>query len=126
MAPDGAIWFHPDGRLYRDDFGSAPIDAQGLFIHEMTHVWQWQKGIFLPLRRHPFCRYDYTIRAGWPLERYGLEQQAEIVRHTFLVERGLDIDRNASAAVYRSILPFKNVTNPPLPHLPLPPAAAGL
>ena len=86
MAPDGAIWFHPAGDLYRDDFAAAPVEAQGLFIHEMTHVWQRQKGIFLPLRRHPFCRYSYVIKPGWPLQRYGLEQQAEIVRHAFLSE----------------------------------------
>ncbi len=55
MAPLGHIHFHPGGGLYREDFGQAPLDAQGLFIHEMAHVWQHQKGIFLPLARHPFC-----------------------------------------------------------------------
>ena len=86
MAPDGAIWFHPDGQLYRDDFAAAPLDAQGLFIHEMTHVWQHQRGIYLPLRRHPFCRYAYVLKPGWPLARYGLEQQAEIVHHGFIAQ----------------------------------------
>ena len=37
---------------------------------------------------HPFCRYDYAVRSGWPLKRYGIEQQAEIVRHTFVLRRG--------------------------------------
>jgi hypothetical protein len=57
----------------------------------MTHVWQSQRNgrLHLPLRRHPFCRYDYVLKPGWPLTRYGIEQQAEIVRHAFLLRRGV-------------------------------------
>lgn len=106
MSPDGQMWFHPRGRLYCDDFCAAPIDAQGLFIHEMTHVWQRQSGIYLPLRRHPFCRYSYTIKPGWPLQRYGLEQQAEIVRHAFLLRAGRTVRGAAGRAQYDSLLPF--------------------
>ena len=31
------------------------LAGQGFFIHEMTHVWQAQKGgrFYLPLMRHP-------------------------------------------------------------------------
>lgn len=109
MAPDGAIWFHPAGGLYRADFADAPIDAKGLFIHEMTHVWQHQKGIFLPLQRHPFCRYDYTIKPSRPLERYGLEQQAEIVRHAFLLREGRTVPgTRATQRDYEGVLPFGN------------------
>ncbi len=105
MAPDGQIWFHPQGKVYSDDFSAQSLDAQGLFIHEMTHVWQRQKGIFLPLVRHPFCRYRYTLRSGWPLERYGIEQQAEIVRHAFLLSAGHRVRGAAPQAHYPAILP---------------------
>lgn len=90
MAPTGDIWFHPDGGGWSDDFVKEPLHAQGYFIHEMTHVWQAQKGgrFFLPLMRHPFCRYRYTLVPGRRFGRYGLEQQAEIVRHRFLADRG--------------------------------------
>lgn len=88
MAPDGHIWFHPKGAGYRADFSTAPLAAQAMLIHEMTHVWQHQRGIYLPLRRHPFCRYRYTLKPGKPFGRYGLEQQAEIVAHRFLAQRG--------------------------------------
>src|SRR3546814_18949288 len=44
MAPDGHIWFHPMGRLFREDFCRASLDMQGLFIHERTHVAQSQLG----------------------------------------------------------------------------------
>ena len=106
MAPDGHIWLHPKGSLYCDDFCERHVDEQGLLIHEMTHVWQRQRGIFLPLARHPFCRYDYALRPGWKLERYGIEQQAEIVRHAFLLREGRTIRGSGGIEAYRSLLPF--------------------
>ena len=106
MAPSGAIHFHPAGSRYRDDFAAGSLADQGLFIHEMTHVWQHQRGIRLPLRRHPFCRYDYAIKPGWPLHRYGLEQQAEIVRHAFLLRHGGRVAGAPPHQVYDAILPF--------------------
>ena len=107
MTPCGDLHFHPDGSAWSDDFSKEPIGVQGLFIHEMTHVWQTQKRgrFYLPLMRHPFCRYDYAVRAGWPLERYGLEQQAEIVSHTFLMRRGVGVPGVAPRAQLETILP---------------------
>ena len=103
MAPCGNIHFHPHGASWSPDFSREPLHRQGLFVHEMVHVWQAQtRGRFyLPLMRHPFCSYRYAIVPGRPFGRYGLEQQAEIVRHIFLAERGSGI-----AAPPRSLLPF--------------------
>jgi hypothetical protein len=106
MAPSGHIHFHPKGDLWSDDFGAEPLHRQGLFIHEMTHVWQHQRGIWLPIARHPFCRYSYSLKPGWPLARYGLEQQAEIVRHAFLLREGAHIPGAPPLERYRTILPF--------------------
>lgn len=106
MAPTGSIHFHPRGTRYRDDFAAGNLGDQGLFVHEMVHVWQHQKGILLPLARHPFCRYDYAIRPGQPLHRYGIEQQAEIVRHAFLLRRGARVIGAPDLARYEEILPF--------------------
>ena len=90
MAPTGNIYFHPDGGGWSEDFAAEPLHRQGFFIHELTHVWQTQaKGRFyLPLMRHPFCHYRYRLVPGRRFERYGLEQQAEIVRHVFLARHG--------------------------------------
>jgi hypothetical protein len=90
MAPTGNIHFHPDSHLWSEDFSKERLSLQGLFIHEMTHVWQAQtRGRFyLPLMRHPFCRYAYEWQPGRPFGRYGIEQQAEIVRHVFLARHG--------------------------------------
>jgi hypothetical protein len=110
MAPSGCIHFHPRGSLYREDFGTAHPDEQGLFIHEMTHIWQHQRGIYLPLVRHPFCRYSYSIKPGWPLKRYGIEQQAEIVRHAFLLRAGRIVPGAPELRQYETVLPFARRT----------------
>ena len=104
MAPMGNIYFHPDGGGWSEDFSKESLGAQGFFIHEMTHVWQAQKGgrFYLPLARHPFCKYHYDFVPGRPFSRYGLEQQAEIVRHIFMAGNGAE-----TACPPLSILPFE-------------------
>jgi len=93
MAPMGDIYFHPDAGGWSDDFSEETLQRQGFFIHEMTHVWQAQKGgrFFLLLMRHPFCRYSYELTPGKPFSQYGIEQQAEIVRDRFLAGRGVPL-----------------------------------
>ncbi|MDT9012195.1 vgr related protein [Novosphingobium sp. APW14] len=108
MAPMGHLHFHPASENYCDDFAAADLQLQGHFIHEMTHVWQAQtRGRWhLVLRRHPFCRYAYSLKPGWPLERYGLEQQAEIVRHAFLLRNGLRLAGVSDPGAYAELLRF--------------------
>lgn len=109
----GHLHFHPASDSYCDDFSAARIDLQGHFIHEMTHVWQTQtRGRWhLMLRRHPLCRYDYTLKPGWPLERYGIEQQAEIVRHAFLLRRGYAVAGISDARAYDLLVNFPGADN---------------
>jgi hypothetical protein len=108
MAPRGHLHFHPLGQSYCDDFSQVPILRAGLFVHEMTHVWQTQvRGPwYLLLHRHPFCRYGYSIKPGWTIERYGIEQQAEIVRHAFLLRNGVKLPGVADPAVYDMLVKF--------------------
>ena len=108
MAPRGHLHFHPLAENYCDDFTSAPLHRQGHFIHEMTHVWQTQTlgEWYLVLHRHPWCRYDYALRPGQPLTSYGIEQQAEIVRHAFLLRHGLQLPGIADAAAYDRLVDF--------------------
>lgn len=107
MAPMGHLHFHPESPGYCDDFGDAPLHRAAHFIHEMTHVWQAQvRGRwYLVLHRHPLCRYDYSLKPGWKLERYGIEQQAEIVRHAFELSRGKAVPGAPGLEAYRQILP---------------------
>jgi hypothetical protein len=108
MAPCGNIHFHPRSSLWSEDYAQASLGLQALFIHEMTHVWQAQtRGRFyLPLMRHPFCRYDYTLKPGQPFERYGLEQQGEIMRHAFLLREGGSVADRPPLETYLGIIPF--------------------
>ena len=109
MAPMGHIHFHPRGTLWSEDFGADTPWRQALFLHEMTHVWQTQQRgrFYLPLMRHPFCRYDYALKPGQPFEQYGLEQQAEIVRHAFLLREGVAVPGAPTLAQYETLLPFR-------------------
>jgi len=104
MAPTGNIHFHPDDPRWSEDYSQGSVELQGLLIHELTHVWQTQKRgrFYLPLMRHPFCRYAYDLIPGRRFDVYGLEQQAEIVRHAFLARRGVRLSQVPDP----SLLPF--------------------
>ncbi|WP_209347609.1 vgr related protein [Pontixanthobacter sp. CEM42] len=108
MAPRGHIHFHPSGNGYCDDFSTESLTRQGLFIHEMVHVWQSQvKGSWwLVFHRMPWAAYDYSLRPGWALEDYGIEQQAEIVKHAFWLRNGLRVRGIGDAAAYDSLVNF--------------------
>lgn len=108
MAPDGHLWFHPHGDLYCGDFACESLTLQSHFIHEMTHVWQAQtRGRwYLLLMRHPWCRYDYVLEPGRPFARYGIEQQAEIIRHAFLYRRGVCAAGAPPQDALEALLPF--------------------
>lgn len=108
MAPMGHVHFHPYGPHYCDDFSEASLSLQGLFIHELVHVWQTQQNgrFYLPLMRHPFCRYDYRFEANRPFTAYGIEQQAELVRHAFLAAQQCPVPGAPPLAVLQDVLPF--------------------
>lgn len=112
MAPRGHIHFHPESVSYCDDFTSAGIYHQALFIHEMVHVWQTQTrgDWYLVLNRMPWARYDYALKPGWKLQQYGIEQQARIVEHAFLLRNGAALPGVANAAAYDALVNFKGAT----------------
>lgn len=102
---------------YCDDFSVQPLGPQAHFIHEMVHVWQAQtKGRWwLVFNRMPWARYDYSLKPGWPLEKYGIEQQAEIVKHAFMLRRGARLAGIADAATYDALVKFPGVTGSSAP-----------
>lgn len=108
MAPRGHIHFHPGGSAYCEDFASAPLHRQALFIHEMTHVWQTQTrgSWYLVFNRMPWASYDYSLKPGWQLGQYGIEQQARIVEHAFLLRNGAKVSGVADKAAYAALVNF--------------------
>ena len=61
---------------------------QGLFIHEMTHVWQHQHGVNVLLvgayqQAKQFLvgdQYDYHLAPGKMFKDFNIEQQGDIIR----------------------------------------------
>lgn len=103
LAPDGHVWFH--ARDHREDFARAPLAAQAWLVHELAHCWQHQHGQQVLLRGAFDRRYRYVLERGKPLAAYGIEQQAEIFAHAFLLRRGADVPGAAPLARYEAILP---------------------
>ncbi len=99
MAPDGNIWFHPAGHLagtgLADDLSKAPRNVRAHFVHELTHVWQYQNGVNVILEKvlmffqyGAFGGYGYELIPGRPFDSYNIEQQACIVADAYLARCG--------------------------------------
>jgi len=74
------------------DFAAAPLFAQGTFVHELTHVWQAQRGVFLPLAKlkagDSAAAYAYDAASLSDFAMLNIEQQAMVVEHAFLAGHG--------------------------------------
>lgn len=94
VAPNGRIYFPKKAQC--DDFSAAPVQMQVWFMHEMTHVWQYQRGFsVLWSGMLLFCgggyfrskAYRYLQDASQQqiaaFEQLNMEQQAEVVAHYF-------------------------------------------
>ncbi|WP_079437009.1 PAAR domain-containing protein [Zoogloea sp. LCSB751] len=130
MTPRGEIHF-PD-KDYKEDFSIEIRENKIWFIHEMTHVWQYQLGynvVFggmtiglkggysddgkrgLP---SPAYRYDLTGEdKGKTMSQFNMEQQGELVSHYFgVTQLGMNKNINALEAVLADFL--KNPADPSL------------
>ena len=105
MTPNGELYF-PCG-CYRADFSATVGDAAWL-LHELTHAWQWQQGLWVRLRA-PFSR-NYHYGSPRARARYGLfniEQQATLVEDWFRMTHGLHPAYGSGTPdEYRAALPF--------------------
>jgi hypothetical protein len=64
------------------------------------------QGIFLPLRRHPFCRYDYGWNRASYLPAMAWSSRPRLLRHAFLLMHGASLPDRPPLAAYRAVLPF--------------------
>lgn len=93
----GSRVFLPPG-LVRSDFAGAGVEAQALLIHELVHVWQFQTRPLRTLASWAGAVATGGYGPGLPAYRYrlplapfgtlGLERQASVVEHLFLLRRG--------------------------------------
>lgn len=107
MAPNGHIYFPKPS--YKPDFSTSVPDLAWI-LHELTHVWQHQHGIWVRLRGAlAVGRYDYgdlgeTDRA---FTRFNIEQQAAIVGDYVLTTHGYRAQHGrGSRADYERVMPF--------------------
>lgn len=93
MAPKGHI--HVRKFNYSNDYSKQSLGYQAVFIHEMTHIFQYQQSInvllkgallqsayFLSFKK--YNPYLYHLKAGKKFFDYNIEQQGDIARDIFL------------------------------------------
>ncbi|QNH50549.1 hypothetical protein HWI77_12755 [Acinetobacter venetianus] len=93
IAPNGNLFVHP--KYFRSDYSSCSTNLQGIFIHEMAHILQFQqqtnvilKGAILQLGYYlsfkKYNPYHYHFIQGKAFSYYNIEQQGDIARDIFL------------------------------------------
>ena len=91
FVPGGGLIVWPAASALQD-FSAAPLGAQGVFIHELTHVWQAQQGVNLILAKlkagDSDQTYAYDLNERCEFSDLNIEQQAMVVQHAFLSARG--------------------------------------
>ncbi|PXA96092.1 vgr related protein [Nostoc sp. 3335mG] len=105
MAPDGHVYF--PAPLYHADFSASP-SLMWLLIHELAHVWQIQRGVWLKFRR-VFIEggvYDYgAIDPARDLTGYKVEQQASIIADWYRLRHGMSPHHGSGqAADYETMI----------------------
>lgn len=106
-------WFGRDWILWPAsslpaDFIDASVHLQGVLMHELTHVWQAQRGVNLLLGKlwagdGPRA-YAYAVEPGLRWEALNIEQQAMVVEHRFRLTHGRAAP--GDAAFYQAVCPF--------------------
>ena len=84
MTPNGELYFR---NAYHDDFSLSTFDLQHMFIHEMGHVWQRERGMNVITRGFVswMVSYRYTLD-GRLLSEYPMEQQVQIIADNFILD----------------------------------------
>lgn len=87
VTPNGEIYW-PEGH-FKEDYSIETIDYIHFFIHEMTHVWQYQMGMWVKFRGVVSfaVEYKYDLEDGNLLSNYGMEQQASIIADYYILNR---------------------------------------
>lgn len=106
ITPNGEVYFSRS--YYKPDFSFDTGNAAWL-MHELTHVWQHQKGVWVRINGMLHRNYNYGDLARTKLSFAGfqIEQQASIVEDYFKLTHGLrPTDGSGSIADYERVIPF--------------------
>ncbi|MDP9692448.1 UNVERIFIED_ORG: uncharacterized protein (DUF2345 family), partial [Pseudomonas mohnii] len=91
VTPNGEMYFPESTHYYRDDFSNTGDNRhKALFMHEMTHVWQYQLGYpvkktGLTVSSRGAAAYEYALTRYRALSSYNMEQQGEIISDYFII-----------------------------------------
>lgn len=109
----GRDWIVWPVRDLRPDFAEGPLNDLALLIHELAHVWQAQRGVFLPFAKlragDAVAAYAYAHLTPDAFARMNIEQQASAIEHAFLLKRGGRAPWPVEA--YAAALPFETETS---------------
>lgn len=84
MTPHGEIYYRT--QLYKDDYSKTSSTEQHTFIHELSHVWQRERGMCVICRGLASWIVSYRYRLdGRLLCEYPMEQQAQIIADNFIL-----------------------------------------
>lgn len=83
VTPNGNLYFNPED--FKEDFSTEDKWLVHWFLHEMTHVWQYQLGY--GVKWHGFWlqtfqgrkAYAYRLNNGDKFSNFNMEQQADII-----------------------------------------------
>ncbi|MFS2125280.1 hypothetical protein [Pseudomonas sp. Pseusp97] len=91
VTPNGDMYYPKSTNLYKDDFSATGRGTdKALFMHEMTHVWQYQLGYWVKwhalwVTSRGAAAYEYNLKNGGILSEYNMEQQGEIVSDYYII-----------------------------------------
>jgi hypothetical protein len=106
ITPNGEIYFPPAD--YKYSFATNRSDAAWL-IHELTHVWQHQRGMWVRLRGMANRNYDYgdLSKSKLAFLSQGVEVQASIVGDYYRIKYGLKpVHGTGALSDYERTIPF--------------------
>jgi len=106
ITPNGEVYFPPAS--YKPDF-SGSITSAAWLIHELTHCWQYQQGMWVRVRAMLNRSYEYgdLSKSQKSFLSYGIEAQASIVEDYFLVAHGKTPQQGRGAYQdYVNLIPF--------------------
>jgi type VI secretion system secreted protein VgrG len=110
VTPNGEMYFLADD--YEEDFSLVSEDLiykRSWFLHEMTHVWQFQMGYAVRwhgilIRFHWGNAYKYTIEPGQVFGDFNMEQQGDIVGDYYAIA----VAKTLKAAIHNPPFPTAN------------------
>lgn len=104
----GRYWIVWPARHAVEDMSCAALPVQAVFIHELVHVYQAQRGVNLLWAKiragdsEASYRYPVHDACHWPA--LNIEQQAMVVEHRFRLSRGMNVP--ADKAFYDRVCPI--------------------